>query len=106
MRRSASSLRCATASASSRCTSLPGGPGRTARSSWPARSRPCTRAELPPVRPLPPGHFLTWQDRRTSITRWYDLAERTGPELDARTDREVQDEYRFLLEESVRLRFR
>ncbi len=58
------------------------------------------------VRSLPPGHFLTWQDGRTSITRWYDVAERIGPELDSRTDREVQDEYRSLLEESVRLRFR
>ena len=58
------------------------------------------------VQSLPPGHFLAWQNGRTSITRWYDLAERIGPELDSRTDREVQDEYRSLLEESVRLRFR
>lgn len=58
------------------------------------------------VRALPPGHFLTWQDGQTSITRWYDLAERIGTELDSRSDREVQDEYRSLLEESVRLRFR
>lgn len=58
------------------------------------------------VRSLPPGCLLAWQDGRSSIAQWYDLAGRIGPELDCRPDREVQDEYRSLLEESVRLRFR
>jgi asparagine synthase (glutamine-hydrolysing) len=58
------------------------------------------------VRALPGGCFLTWKDGRTSISRWYDLAERVGAEPDLRTDGEVREEYRALLEESVRLRFR
>jgi len=58
------------------------------------------------VRALPGGCFLTWKDGQTSITRWYDLAERIDPEPDSRTDGEVREEYRALLEESVRLRFR
>ncbi|MGA7730304.1 MAG: asparagine synthase (glutamine-hydrolyzing) [Chloroflexia bacterium] len=58
------------------------------------------------IRALPPGHKLTWQDGETSITRWYDLAESTGPDLDARPDEVVQEEYTALLVESVGLRFR
>ncbi len=58
------------------------------------------------VRALPGGCFLTWRDGKTSISRWYDVAERVGPEPDLRTDAEVREEYRSLLEESVRLRFR
>jgi asparagine synthase (glutamine-hydrolysing) len=58
------------------------------------------------VRALPGGCFLTWQDGKTSVSRWYDLAGRIDPEPDRRTDGEVREEYRALLEESVRLRFR
>ncbi|HEX5715284.1 MAG TPA: asparagine synthase (glutamine-hydrolyzing) [Thermoanaerobaculia bacterium] len=58
------------------------------------------------VRSLLPGHFLTWKDGKTSISRWYDLAGRVGTEPDPRTDAEVREEYRSLLEESVCLRFR
>ncbi|HWM90774.1 MAG TPA: asparagine synthase (glutamine-hydrolyzing) [Thermoanaerobaculia bacterium] len=58
------------------------------------------------VRALPPGHALTWQDGRTSVSPWYDLSCRVGPETDTRGDAEVREEYRALLEESVRLRFR
>jgi asparagine synthase (glutamine-hydrolysing) len=53
-----------------------------------------------------PGHTLNWQDGRLTISRWYDLAERVGPELDTRPVEAVQEEYLALLIESVRLRFR
>src|SRR5688572_29396955 len=36
------------------------------------------------VRALPGGCFLTWQDGKTSVSRWYDLAGRIDPELDSR----------------------
>lgn len=58
------------------------------------------------IRSLPPGHMLVWQDGRVRISRWYDLAERIGPELDSRPPGEVHEEYLALLAESVRLRFR
>lgn len=58
------------------------------------------------VKSLPPGHSLTWQDGRMSLSCWYDLAARVGPEWDGRSVEEVQEEYLALLTESVRLRFR
>lgn len=58
------------------------------------------------VKALEPGHVLSWEHGRTQIRRWYDLAERTGPEFDSRTVEIVEEEYSSLLTESVRLRFR
>jgi asparagine synthase (glutamine-hydrolysing) len=58
------------------------------------------------VRSLPPGHFAIWQNGATEITRWYDIAERIGQGFDPRPEAEVWEEYRALLEDSVRLRFR
>jgi asparagine synthase (glutamine-hydrolysing) len=58
------------------------------------------------VHSLPPGHCLRWRAGRIEIARWYDLAERTGETHDARPIETVCEEYRALLEESVRLRFR
>ncbi len=58
------------------------------------------------VSALPPGHSLIWQGGRSTIRRWYDLAERVGSEADTRPEDVVRQEYRALLEESVRLRFR
>jgi len=58
------------------------------------------------VSALPPGHSLVWQDGRARLSRWYDLAERVGPEFDGRPSETVQEEYMALLDESVRLRFR
>jgi asparagine synthase (glutamine-hydrolysing) len=58
------------------------------------------------IRQLPPGHHLTWQNGVTRISRWYDLAERSGEEYDSRPVEKVQEEYLSLLAESVRLRFR
>ncbi len=55
---------------------------------------------------LPAGHFLMWKDGLTRFSRWYDLAEKTAGEFDARSDAEVQDEYLELMKNSVRLRFR
>lgn len=58
------------------------------------------------IKALPAGHTLTWQNNRVQIRCWYDLAERSGQELDLRPIEEVQEEYLALLAESVRLRFR
>ncbi len=58
------------------------------------------------VRALPPGHTLVWQNNQVKISRWYDLAEKVGTELDRRPAETVQEEYLSLLTESVRLRFR
>ncbi len=58
------------------------------------------------VRAVPPGHVLTWQDGTTRLTRWYDLAERVGVDFDARSLPTVREDYRALLIDSVRLRFR
>lgn len=55
---------------------------------------------------LPAGHLLRWQTGTTVIESWYDLVEATGPEDDPRPQDEVAGEYRSLLTESVRLRFR
>lgn len=58
------------------------------------------------VKSLAPGHTLVWQRGQTTIARWYDLAERAGPEYDQRSLEEVREEYQSLLIDSVRLRFR
>ena len=55
---------------------------------------------------LPGGHSLSWKDGTTKIRRWYDLVERVGDDLDARSDHEVRAEYFDLLKDSVTLRFR
>lgn len=58
------------------------------------------------VEALPAGHYLTWHAGETRITRWYDLAERVGHGTDERPEHAAREEYRALLEDSVRLRFR
>jgi len=58
------------------------------------------------IQALPAGSLLRWCDGNGSVRRWYDLAERVGMELDPRSDEAVIEEYRGLLEDSVRLRFR
>jgi asparagine synthase (glutamine-hydrolysing) len=55
---------------------------------------------------LGPGCALTWQDHRTRIWPWYDLAEKSGQEYDSRPTDVVQEEYLALLKDSLRLRFR
>ncbi len=55
---------------------------------------------------LPPGHFLEWKNNRSRTSCWYDLAERTGNELDGRSETDAAEEYLELLKDSVRLRFR
>jgi asparagine synthase (glutamine-hydrolysing) len=55
---------------------------------------------------LPPGHRMTWRAGKLLVQRWYDLAERVGPEFDERSVAVVQEEYTALLRESVALRFR
>lgn len=55
---------------------------------------------------LPAGHVLRWEAGSTTVERWYDLVERTGDEDDPRPLAVVEAEYRDLLDDSVRLRFR
>lgn len=58
------------------------------------------------IKSLPAGHSLTWQNNRLQVRCWYNLAERSGMELDNRPVATVQEEYLALLTDSVRLRFR
>jgi asparagine synthase (glutamine-hydrolysing) len=58
------------------------------------------------IKSLPPGHSLTYEEGKLSLHRWYDLAERVGPEYDSRPVASIKDEYLELLRESVTLRFR
>jgi asparagine synthase (glutamine-hydrolysing) len=58
------------------------------------------------VRSVPPGHRFLWRDGRSEIACWYALPDHVGRESDARPGEIVAEEYRALLEESVRLRFR
>lgn len=55
---------------------------------------------------VPAGHSLTWAAGRTSVRRWYDLAERVGDVYDERPVDTVLEEYLALVVDSVRLRFR
>lgn len=57
------------------------------------------------IESLPAGCHLKWHNGRTTITKWYDLAERI-PELDSRPLKTVREEYLSLMKDSVRLRFR
>ncbi len=58
------------------------------------------------IESLPPGHYLEWSDHKIKITRWYDIAERSGEEFDTRSENEVAEEYLALMKESVKFRFR
>lgn len=62
------------------------------------------------IRAVPAGSLLTMRrgggGEEPVITRWYDLPERVGPDVDARGEAEVCEEYLALLSESVQLRFR
>ncbi len=55
---------------------------------------------------LPPGHAMLWSEGTAKIWQWYDLAKAAGQELDSRSEQDVAEEYFYLLEDSVRLRFR
>ncbi len=52
------------------------------------------------------GHTMTWQNGKTTIRRWYDLADHVGHEEDFRSIETVKEEYLALLIENVKLRFR
>jgi asparagine synthase (glutamine-hydrolysing) len=58
------------------------------------------------VKALPAGHRLSWKGGQLKIECWYDIAERVGGDFDERSAETVQEEYRSLLAESVRLRMR
>ena len=58
------------------------------------------------VRQVPAGHLLRWEAGRVEVEPWYDLVAETGADDDPRPLADVEDEYRALLEDSVRLRFR
>ncbi len=59
------------------------------------------------IRRVPPGHYLSWQDGRIELHRWYDLPERVKSSWpDERPDSIVGEEYHRLLQDAVRIRFR
>lgn len=58
------------------------------------------------IESLPPGHFLEWSDHKIKVTRWYDIAERSGELFDTRSENAVAEEYLALMKESVKFRFR
>lgn len=58
------------------------------------------------VRSLPAGAWLRWRGGKVTTGRWYDLAAQTGDDLALTPVSDVRAQYRDLLEESVRLRFR
>jgi len=58
------------------------------------------------VQELTAGHQLCWRDGKTTIRRWYNLAQQTGDAYDPRPLEAVKEEYRSLLHDSIRLRFR
>ena len=58
------------------------------------------------IEALPAGHKLTLTEDRMQVECWYDLANATGTDLDQRPAEVVEEEYRELLLDSVRLRFR
>jgi asparagine synthase (glutamine-hydrolysing) len=49
---------------------------------------------------------MTWKNNKMSISRWYDLAEKTSDRFDDRPEAEVCEEYLELMKDSVKLRFR
>lgn len=58
------------------------------------------------IKSLPGGHSLCWESGRTTITKWYDLAQKVGDAYDQRPESEVAEEYFGLMKDSVKLRFR
>ncbi|MBK8465870.1 MAG: asparagine synthase (glutamine-hydrolyzing) [Chloracidobacterium sp.] len=58
------------------------------------------------IESLPPGHLLEWSDQKIKVSRWYDIAERSGEVFDTRSENEVAEEYLALMKESVKFRFR
>ena len=58
------------------------------------------------INKLLPGHFLRWKDGHIKTGKWYDLVDYCCGDYDLRTEAEVVEEYRLLLEDSIRLRFR
>jgi asparagine synthase (glutamine-hydrolysing) len=49
---------------------------------------------------------LEWKDNSIKLSRWYDIAERSGNEFDRRPEGVVAEEYLALMRESVKFRFR
>jgi asparagine synthase (glutamine-hydrolysing) len=66
----------------------------------------CSQTFWNHIEALPAGHKLTLTEGRMHVACWYDLASATGTDLDQRPAEVVEEEYRALLLDSVRLRFR
>src|SRR5262249_28744262 len=58
------------------------------------------------IEPLPPGHKMVWRGGELRVSEWYNLADHIASGWDDRPVDVVKEEYRSLLIESVRLRFR
>lgn len=55
---------------------------------------------------VPAGCLMRWREGRRTIRRWYELSEKTREAENGLSDAEAGLQYRALLENSVRLRFR
>ena len=53
------------------------------------------------IRQLPPGHTLTWKDRKVEISQYWDAPPQPDP---SRTEADWAEEIGLLLEESIRMR--
>ena len=58
------------------------------------------------IHSVPGGYTLTWENGKSKVACWYDVAERAGPGWDERPLEVVQEELLTMLTDSVRLRFR
>jgi asparagine synthase (glutamine-hydrolysing) len=62
----------------------------------------CEQTFWSQIMSLPPGHSLTWREGKLATTCWYDVAQRTGLDLDERPIGAILEEYTSLLLDSVK----
>lgn len=58
------------------------------------------------IKQLRGGWFIEWKNGSTKFNKWYDLADRDNLAFDSRSDADVKEEYFYLLQNSISLRFR
>ncbi len=58
------------------------------------------------INSLPPGHCIIVEKNSLSIKQWYKISSNVEVEYDQRTELEVKESYKKLLNESIKLRFR
>ena len=58
------------------------------------------------IHQLPGGHFLTYENAKVTTERWYNFEKEVEKYNNTLTFDQVKDQYRELLEDSIKLRFR